>query len=298
MSLKTNQDKLVKIAVQGKIAPSLKFAPFEIDNKGAAHSLPSVGGITYNVLIGDPAFGWIGDHIEPGVSTILDENKRTGRPNAGFNYLSCVGNEALIVSGKAKGKKGVVCGHHGGVEHVLVDFDQKTMDILSLNDSILIKGFGQGLKFNDYPDVKIYNIAPSLLAKIKIMENNDGILSVPVTAIIPAAIMGSGIGSADPSSGDYDVTTQDTELIKTNKIDKICLGDIVAIMDADCTFGRSYLSGAVTIGTVIHTDSIIPGHGPGVTILLSSAKPLIKPFIDKNANIGKILKIGRYRRKR
>ena len=30
--------------------------------------LPATGGISYNVRSGDSAFGWSGDHVEPGVS--------------------------------------------------------------------------------------------------------------------------------------------------------------------------------------------------------------------------------------
>ena len=42
--------------------------------------------------------------------------------NSSLNVLACVGNEARVISGAAKGAKGTVCGTHGGVEHVIVDF--------------------------------------------------------------------------------------------------------------------------------------------------------------------------------
>jgi len=125
MNLKTNESRLVKMAVQGKPANPIRFAEFELDADGHGHSLPSVGGITYNVKVGDTAFGWRGDHIEPGVSVILDEEKRAGRQNMAFQFLACIGNEAMVISGSAKGAKGTVVGHHGGVEHLIVDFDAK-----------------------------------------------------------------------------------------------------------------------------------------------------------------------------
>ena len=121
--LRTNEDRLVKIAVQGKIANAYQWAEFEVAHDGRPFALPSTGGIVYNVQTGDSTFGWEGDHIEPGVSAIVDEDKRASRANMGFNFLACVGNLARVVSGEAKGKKGVVTGHHGGVEHVTVDFD-------------------------------------------------------------------------------------------------------------------------------------------------------------------------------
>ena len=72
-------------------------------------------------------------------------------------------------------------------------------------------------------------------------------------------------------------------------------GDIVAIMDHDNTYGRCFKTGAVTIGVIVHSDCKFAGHGPGVVTLISSAKPDIIPKIDRNANIGKYLKLGRFR---
>lgn len=85
--------------------------------------------------------------------------------------------------------------------------------------------------------------------------------------------------------------------MRTNHgIDRLRLGDIVAIIDHDASFGWRYIDKAITIAVVIHGDSFIAGHGPGVTMIMTSKKPIIKPILDKNANIGRILKIGRYRR--
>src|SRR3989338_7945801 len=131
MKLKTNQRRLVQMAVQGKPANPLRFGEFEMDSEGHGHSLPSVGGIVYNVKVGDSAFHWRGDHIEPGVSMILDEEKRNSKQNMALGFLACVGNEARILSGDAKGSKGTVVGQHGGVEHLVVDFDDKTLNKLT-----------------------------------------------------------------------------------------------------------------------------------------------------------------------
>jgi hypothetical protein len=40
---------------------------FSLGHDGMSTVLPGVGGITYNVKIGDGVFGWAGDHVEPGV---------------------------------------------------------------------------------------------------------------------------------------------------------------------------------------------------------------------------------------
>ncbi len=296
--LKTNEKQLVKIAVQGKIGPAVRYRGWTPDQFGQIHAVPGVGSITYNVKVGDPAFGWRGDHIEPGVSTVVDENKRSDTPNAGYNFLACCGNEAVVVTGDAKGAKGAVTGHHGGIEHVMVDLDDKTLEKLTLDDKILIRAYGQGLQLIDHPDIKVYNIDPGLLKKMGIKENRDGTISVPVTAKVPGELMGSGIGHADPASGDYDITTMDEKTVKKHKIDNIRFGDFVALMDCDNTYGRHFLTGAITIGIVVHSNCIISGHGPGVATLLSCRTEKIKPVLDNKANIGRMLKIGRYRTSR
>lgn len=293
--MRTNETRLVKVAVQGKPANPIRFGEFEMDAEGRGHSLPSVGGITYNVKVGDSAFGWRGDHIEPGVSMLLDEEKRSGRQNMALQFLACVGNEARVLSGAAKGAKGIVTGHHGGVEHLIVDFDDKTLEKLTYDDKILVKAFGQGLRFEDFPDVAVYNLDPAVL-KAWHLKVSGGKIEVPVALEVPSAIMGSGLGHGDPGTGDYDITTQDPKVVKRYGLDKLRFGDFVAILDADNTYGRHYYEGAVTIGVVSHSDSFLSGHGPGVSTLLSSKKGILKPVLSKSANLAQVLKIGRYRR--
>lgn len=294
--LRTNADRLARIAVQGRVAPALRWNAFEHDAEGRLHMVPGVGGITYNVKVGDPAFGWQGDHLEPAVSVVLDDAKRGEKANMAFNFLACCGNEALVVSGDAKGARGVVTGHHGGVEHVLVDFADSALEKMILDDKVLVRGYGQGLRLLDFPDVRCYNLDPSLLEPWGVSRGADGALAVPVTTLVPAALMGSGLGWADPGTGDYDITTADREFIARHKVDRIRLGDFVALLDSDNVYGRHFRTGAITIGIVVHSDSNISGHGPGVATLLTAATPAIRPVVDPRANIGRVLGIGRHRR--
>ena len=298
MKLRTNEERLVKIAVQGKVASAYQWAEFEIANDGKPFSLPSTGGIVYNVRTGDPAFGWEGDHIEPGVSAVVDEERRGNRANMGFNFLACAGNRARIVSGEAKGKVGVVTGHHGGVEHVTIDFDPVTLGKINLDDKILVEGFGQGLKLLDFPEIKVYNLDPATLHKMPVTPGPGRRIEVGVTTIVPAELMGSGLGHNNIGTGDYDIMTHDPEAVKKYKLDRICLGDFVAVMDHDNSYGRTYRKGAVSIGVVVHSNSTLAGHGPGISTVLTSAESRIKPRLNPQANLGRILKIGRYRLKK
>jgi len=291
--LKTNLDKLVKVSVMGEIAsPVVGRSIYNVSATGKPLILPGVGGITYNVRVGDLACGWEADHVEPGVSVENKENDpRFGQgANAAFNILSCVGNEAIVVSGDAKGANGVVTGKHGGIEHVLVDFQPETMEKLVLGDKVLVKAFGVGLKLLDFPDVKPMNMDPQFLKAMK-PEAKDEKLQVPVTHMVPAAIMGSGLGANQTFSGDYDIQMFDEKVIAQYGLEDLRLGDLVAVIDADHSFGRIYRQGAITVGIVVHTNCVTAGHGPGVTSLLTSAEGKLIPQIDVKANIAKLLKL-------
>ena len=291
--LRTNADKLVKISVMGEAAsPVVGRSVYNISATGTPSILPGVGGITYNLRVGDPACGWEADHVEPGVSVENKENDpRYGQgANAAFNVLSCVGNEAIVVNGDAKGAKGVVTGKHGGIEHVLVDFQPETLEKLMLGDKILVKAFGVGLKLTDFPDIKVMNMDPRFLEALNPKPSGEK-LEVPVAHIVPAAIMGSGLGSNQVHSGDYDIQLFDEKVIEQYGLEDLRLGDLVAIIDADHSFGRIYRQGAISIGIVVHTNCVTAGHGPGITSLMTSPSGKIIPEIDAKANIACLLKL-------
>ena len=290
--LKTNEPYLVEFLLQCQPGQPRTRGNWEVDHQGNPFLLPSIGGITLNVQVGDPAFGWQGDHIEPGVSCTADTQKPYEHPNVAVQIYSCAGNIATVATGEAKGAVGRVIGHHGGSEHVIVDFERDVKEKLLYTDTIIIRGKGQGLKLADYPDITLFNLDPALLQAMKIREVEGGVLEVPVTTLVPAVCMGSGIGSAHVAKGDYDIMTSDMETVKEYGIDKIRLGDFVALLDHDNRYGRAYRKGAVTIGIVVHSDCLEAGHGPGVTTLMTAASPLIKPVIDPEANLAELLGIG------
>lgn len=292
MSLKINRDKLVAIAVQGVVAPAHQWAPFEVGAAGEVFAWPSTGGITYNVKVGDSVFGWAGEHIEPGVSTSLTHKNR--KCESGYQFLACCGNTVRVVSGEAKGEKGTVIGHHGGVEHLILDFPDATLEKLTCDDKFLVRGFGQGLKLTDHPDVYIYNLDPDLFEAWGLKERKGGGIEVPVSVIVPGHAMGSGIGALSVTSGDYDILCHDEATVKEYELDQLRFGDFVAVLDHDNRYGRTYRKDAVTIGVVIHSDSPLGGHGPGMTTLISATDSRLVPVVDDRANIGAKLGIGRF----
>ncbi len=291
--LKTNEDKLVELSMQCKPGPPRIRPGWKVGHEGKPFILPGIGGITLNIQVGDSAFGLAGDHIEPGVSCSANAEKPFEFPNNSLQLLSCIGNEAVIVSGDVKGEKGIVTGHHGGSEHVMIDFPRNVLELLTYDDKIMIRTKGQGLKLLDYPDIKLFNLDPGLLEKMKIKKTKGNRLKVPVTTIVPAQCMGSGLGSAHVAAGDYDIMTSDPETVKEYKLDRLKFGDFVALLDHDNSYGRAYVKGALSIGIVVHSDCLLAGHGPGIATLMTCSTSLIEPLLDANANIADLLKIGR-----
>jgi hypothetical protein len=286
MTIKTNQDRLICQSVLGEITSPLgSINPYRIDPEGRSDIYPGVGGITYNLRIGDRARGWFADHVEPGVS-ISNFTNFQGQPgpNRALNQFSCAGNVARVISGEAKGMTGRVTGKHGGIEHVLVDFEPEVLEQLAIGDKIQIKAVGCGLQLTEVP-VKVMNLDPALLAAIPMVIQEDRRLEVPVTHTIPARVMGSGIGSSHSASGDYDIQLFDEQTVDEYGLDDLRLGDLVAIIDADATYGRIYKTGGVVIGVVVHSDCVLAGHGPGVMVTMTSREGLIVPLIDPAANL-------------
>ena len=292
--LQTNEQNLVEMSVQGQpMYP--KFFGWEATHQGQNLFLPSVGGIVYNVKVGDSVYDLVGDHIEPCVTATASRDKPKDNPNRSFNAYACIGNQARLVSGDAKGATGIVTGHHGGVEHVMVDFADDTLDQLTHDDKFIIRCYGMGLALTNYPEISLYGLAPTLLHKMNIEKTNKG-LCVPVTATIPAVLMGSGLGSYSPFTGDYDMQTSDKQTLKEHQLENLKLGDIVAIDDYQTHYGYSYSKNAISIGVVVHADSVLAGHGPGIQIVMTaSSKELLATQLAKEANIGNYLGIGRWR---
>jgi hypothetical protein len=272
-----NQKQLVMMAVQGFIVPpGFGDPPYEIDPQGKIHVLPGTGSITYNFRTGDSAVNIAGDHVEPAVSLYNPgrSGSRSSSESRGLNSLSCIGNKVRVLTGEAKGSEGRVIGKHGGAEHVMVDFpDDKVFEKLAIGDKMRVYAVGE------------------VLTKAGMGVTDKGKLRLSVTHRIPAKIMGSGLGRSHVYRGDYDIQLFDEKTVKEHNLGALRFGDIVAIIDADHTYGRIYQEGAVSVGVISHSRSSVAGHGPGVTTLFTSREGKIEVVIDRNANLAKLLNI-------
>lgn len=280
--LRTNTEQLVEVAVVGHISqPSFRRPEYIPDNDGVARVLPGMSGVVYNIRVGEPAFFWAGDHVEPGVSIA---HKDMGADFA-LHYLTCIGNRAVVTSGEAKGAEGIVTGEHA---RILIDFSPEVSEMLCIGDAIQIRAKGRGLMFKDYPHIQLKKCSPELIQALPIRAVDAFKIHVPVTMELPIEAMGSG-AELNSEYVDQDLMTGDRKLMASLGLDQMRLGDLVAIRNADHRFGRSYRKGAVTIALCIHGDSIMTGHGPGILTLMTCEHDAIEWSIDPHANIARYL---------
>ena len=278
--LRTNKDELIVTAVQGVISPT-GGADYSTSYDGKPVQALGMGSINYTVSIGDPTNGYAAsDHVEPDVTI---QGQETQSPwEAALASLACIGNEALVISGEAAGSKGIYLGRHAGSDDKAW-FPKEVKEKLALNDRVQVKAKGVGLKILGFEDVRVNKISPELLENMGITIEG-GELVVPVVMEIPAHLMGSGLGFPFIEALDYDIQTTCPEVVKAYNLEKLRLGDVVAIRDAYDVYGPGRYEGAVTIATVIHGFSNFAGHGPGVNVVLSALPGKIKTRLDPRAN--------------
>ena len=291
--LRTNKDSLITTAVQGVVQP-----PGSREYSTTYDGKPKLGigmaSINYTVSLGDPAYGWAeADHVEPDVT--IQGRDRPSPGECAVAILACIGNEAEVISGEARGAKGFYIGRHAGSDDK-VWFPKEAVERLALNDKIQVKARGLGLKIEGFEDVRINKLSPELLENMGIKIEINSLL-IPVVMEVPGHIMGSGLGGGFIESVDYDIQTTCPEIIEEYGLKKLRLGDIVAIRDHYDFYGRGRYEGAVTIGVVIHGFSDMAGHGPGLNPIFSALPGRIKTRIDPNANTAYYLGIREKPRK-
>lgn len=295
--IKVNVEKLVEQSVIGTIGqPCLGPAGgWRVSAKGAPYTAAGTGGICYNVRVGDPAFGWASaDRVEPGVAI----RHECDSANAALVGLSCIGNEATIVTAaldgkdvKLKGAVGVVVGKHGPAGHVVVSFPKRVIDRLCVGDQIQVRAVGVGLELPDFPDVRTVNCSPRLFKALNPSVKGPK-LRVQVSKVIPGKLAGAGLGAGNPCLGDVDIQGVSADAVKEYDLAALRLGDLVAVTDQDSGFGARFQQGAITIGVIVHGAGQQAGQGPGVCPLFSSASGQLEPIITRKANLADLIPLG------
>ena len=282
-TLRWNFDDLVGMAVTGQVSqPALRRGGYVHRPDGIGEILPGMYGINYSARVGDRAFGWAGDHVEPGVSIAHTDE----RSDFALHYLTCIGNEAQVTTGLAKGATGVITGEHA---RLLVDFEPDALERMSVGDRIQIHALGRGLRLESHPEIEFKKTSPALALALGLEEDGPRILC-PVAMELPPPIMGSG-AELNAEFVDQDLMSGDRALMSELGIDGMRLGDLIGIRNVDHRYGRSYRDGWTAICLCIHGDSVMTGHGPGILTLATGPSHLLDFRLDPTANIAHSLGI-------
>jgi hypothetical protein len=231
--------------------------PYRIDRDGSPYVAVGDGGVVLGLRLGDSVFAHAGDHAAPG-ACLVHPHDDARRALVG---LACLGNRVTVRTGDAIGAIGAVLGKRGGGERVIAVFAPEVLVRLRPNDQVAITSRGQGAP-SPRSDVVQMNIAPQARSLLGI-ETKDGLITVGVRTTLPNRQVGNGIGRPMAM---WDV---DLQVDAQHSAAGLCLGDVVAITDLDARTNAGYRRGWMSIGVVVHGASPQPGHGPGVTIVLS-----------------------------
>ncbi len=287
----TNKDRVLMAAVQARIAAPQPSRGYITTWDGRPKFAIGIGGINYNLKLGDRVFGWAAaDRATVGVAAEAVEEGRSGRS---WNTLTSIGNEVKILTGQASGEKGVVIGKFLDIVSFgnfdLIHFDDSALEKLAIGDLVQVKASGAGLEIEGFKDVFIHGLAPDVLEKFG-LQDVGGRLEVPVVKAIPAEIMGQGAGMGS-LTGVWHIQTCYSPDIKKYGLDELRFGDLVLLQDVQTDYGKGYYKGGATVGVVSSGPSDMSGLGIGVTPVLSTRFGKLVPRIDPGSNIGRYLGI-------
>jgi hypothetical protein len=265
--------------------PAFGGSPYRVDGNGHPYLPVGDGGIVLGLRLGDPAAGLAADHAAPGACLVHPD------PAAGHALasLACIGNEVRVRTGAAAGARGAVLGKRGEEGRIIAGFAQRDLAQLRPADEVSVRACGQGWRPPGLPpDVTVMNADPGLLGLLPVTVSGDGQeVTAGVRMTVPSKLAGNGIGrpaaawdldlqlpAGGPGGG---ARPQPGELL---------LGDLVAVSGLDARWNMGYRKGWVTVGVVVHGSSPLPGHGPGLTPILSGPESVLRPRPDATGHVG------------
>ena len=261
--------------------PVLDGGPWRIDRDGAPYVPLGDGGIVLDLQLGDSVFGLAGDHAAPGAClTHPDAAARHA-----LSAYACIGNTARVRTGRAAGARGVVLGQRGEEGRVIVGFGQADLARMRPSDQVAVRAFGQGMRPEGLrPDVMVMNLDPDVLAllPVAVPDRHDAAVTVGVRMTVPSKLAGNGIGR--PAAG-WDLDLQLPPPGPDGAGD-LLLGDLVAVTDLDARWNMGYRRDWVTVGVAVHGGSPLPGHGPGITPVLTGPAGALRPQPDPAGHVG------------
>ena len=280
--------------------PVLGDSPYRIDVDGRPYVPAGDGGIVLGLRLGDSVFARAADHAAPGACLVHPD------PAArhALTVYSCIGNQVEVRTGAAAGASGVVVGKRGEEGRVIAAFGPADLARLRPADQVSVRACGQGYRPAGLPaEVTPLNLDPGLLGSLPVsFRPADGQLAVQVRAVFGSALGGNGIGR--PAAA-WDL---DLQLVPPGPGGTgpggtgpgpggtgpdVLLGDLVAVSDLDARYNMGYRRGWVTVGVIVHGSSPLPGHGPGMTPILTgpASALVVRAEPDRHAGLAGVLNL-------
>jgi hypothetical protein len=255
--------------------PELGDTPYRVSADGRPYVPAGDGGIVLGLRLGESTSGRDADHAAPGACLVHPD------PAArhALTIYSCIGNQATVRTGQAAGARGVVIGKRGELGRVVASFDQHDLARMRPSDQVAVRTCGQGWRPPGFPsEVTLLNTDPAALRQLPVNVSGDGAgVTAGVRAVVPSKLAGNGIGR--PAVG-WDLDLQ------LGADEDVLLGDLVAVADLDARFNLGYRRGWLTVGVIVHGASPLPGHGPGITPILTGPAEVLRAAPDPAGHVG------------
>ncbi len=263
--------------------PVLGDGPYRIDQDGHPYLPVGDGGIVLGLQLGDSDFGRRADHAAPGACLVHPDPAS----RHALAIYSCIGNQVKVRTGHAAGARGVVIGKRGEEGRVIAAFRPGELAAMRPSDEVSVRASGQGCRPAGFPpDLTVLNIDPGLfdvLPTVRPSASGDGPVSVGVRCSVPSKLVGNGLGRPAVS---WDLDLQLPPPEPASGSGDILLGDFVAVTDIDARFNVGYRQGWLTVGIVVHGSSPLPGHGPGITPILTGPARVLDIRQEAASHVG------------
>ena len=266
--------------------PVLGESAYRVDRDGVSYVPAGDGGIVLGLELGDSVFKLAADHAAPGACLV--------HPDAAARHaltaFACIGNRAVIRTGAASGAVGCVLGKRGEEGRVIVGFRAADLAVMRPSDEVAVQARGQGWRPAGLPDeVTVMNTDPVLFAALPIEIAADGRrVAATVRAVLPGKLAGNGIGRP-AASWDLDLQLTEEASVtgsRPQEPPEVLLGDLIAVTDIDARYNMGYRRDWATVGIVVHGGSPLPGHGPGITPILTGPAAALQVRAEGAGHVG------------
>jgi hypothetical protein len=266
--------------------PEFGSTPYRVSADGSSYVPVGDGGIVLGVRLGESVFARDADHAAPGACLVHpDEGARQA-----LTVYSCIGNQVVVRTGLAVGARGIVVGQRGEAGRVIVRLAQDDLARLRPADQIAVRAYGQGWRPAGFPaEVTVLNTDPAAFAALPIAVTGDGRrVLASVRMVVASMLAGNGIGR--PAAGwDLDLQLSAPGAQSGDGgggTGRVLLGDLLAVSDLDARWNMGYRRGWLTVGLVVHGASPLPGHGPGITPILTGPADVLQAEPDLAGHVG------------